>query len=72
MNKLSLPSLSVKYYDLNVYNIQTLPDMSSNSFVTIVAPDTYVAISVFSGLFPSRDILNVTCVGPCVSVFPSL
>ena len=72
MNKLNFPSLSIKYYDLKVYNIVTSPDITSNSVVTIVAPDSYVALSVFSGVFPERDILNVTCVGPCISVFPSL
>lgn len=69
MNKINYPSLRACWFEQNVYNISYSSDETGSMF-TIVAPSALAAVQAFAYLYPSRDILNITCCGPCISLYP--
>lgn len=70
MNNIRVPELSIRYYELKVYVISFGPQLEDN--VRIIAPDSHAAVSAFCALWPSRDVVNFTCVGDCISLYPGL
>lgn len=69
MNKIYIPSIRASYIEQKVYNI-SFSTGEGNSMFTVIAPDSLVAIQAFSYLYPSNDILNIVCCGPCVALYP--